>query len=403
MTDGISVASKAEQAWERAWQHLYRPATRLFYDYVTSHDPAQELDHLPTPDEVSRQEPNGCGWGTGMEDSVISGGLVLAMLCDRFAVTGEKSLESIAADVFSGMEQNALVHGVPGFVARSRCLADGVSVYNTSSRDQFTHFIHGGWRLYHSPLADEGIRERIKARFVEVAEFVERTVTPENNWTMLRLDGTPSPVDVHKMWHVHPHEAARLPMIYLAAWQLSGDGHWLEACRRYVAQAAEESTRLRSRRYLCYALLQMQSSLELILAVGCGDPAAEEKIRAAMELAADLSLCNLVEAAGSADETDFAVCYADWRTRPRREMWGGYVIPLPKPEASQGMKVLREIGESALIRLMIPGRRLGELHRRVMREILLKVDFTQVCSNGMLALLAAYWRARRAGVDFEAE
>jgi len=403
MTKEISVASKAEQAWERAWHHLYRPSTKLFYDYVTSRDPAHELDHLPTPDEVSRQEPNGCGWGTGMEDSVISGGLVLSMLCDRFAVTGDESLKATAAAVFGGLERNTLVHGVRGFVARSRCLADGVSVYNTSSRDQFTHFIHDGWRLYHSPLADDGIRERIKARFVEVAEFVERTVTPENDWTMPRLDGSPSPVNVHKMWQVQPHEAARLPMIYLAAWQLSGDDHWLEECRRYVAQAAEESNRLRSRRYLCYALLQMQSSLELILGIGCGDPAAEAKIRSAMELAADLSICNLVEAAGTADETDFSVCYADWRTRPRREMWGGYVIPLPKPEASQVMKVLREIGEAALIQLMIPGRRLGELHRRLVREILLKVDFSQVCSNGMLALLAAYWRARRAGVDFEAE
>ena len=127
-----------------------------------------------------------------------------------------------------------------------------------------------------------------------------------------------------------------------------------------------------------------------------------EKIRSAMELAADLSVYNIVEAAELGDKTDFSRCYDNWRTRSRLDV-GPYSVPFATPEANQVLKVLREIGEAVLIQLMVPGRRLGELHRRILREILLKVDYTQVCTNGILPLLAAYWRARRAGVDFEAE
>ena len=44
--------AKAEQAWTVAWARFFRPETNLFYDYVSSKDPARSQALLPTADEV---------------------------------------------------------------------------------------------------------------------------------------------------------------------------------------------------------------------------------------------------------------------------------------------------------------------------------------------------------------
>jgi len=39
-----------------------------------------ELQHLAITVEANRQHPNDCGYGTGMEDCVISAGAMLSIL-----------------------------------------------------------------------------------------------------------------------------------------------------------------------------------------------------------------------------------------------------------------------------------------------------------------------------------
>jgi len=46
-------------------------------------------------------------------------------------------------------------------------------------------------------------------------------VTPENDFDFCRADGTRCPLGICRMWKVQPHEAARLPMIYAAAWDVT--------------------------------------------------------------------------------------------------------------------------------------------------------------------------------------
>lgn len=390
------VEKKIAGAWERAWNHLFRPETNLFYDWLSSIDSRAELAHLPTATEVRQQIPNPCGWGTGMEDSMISAGVVLSMLCDQFAVTRDLSIKANIAAVFSGLTACAEVHGVRGFIARSICLEDRKSVYINSSRDQYTHFVHGCWKLYHSKICTQMQREKICAMLVDVAAYVEKCVTPENNFSLLRLDGVPCPATVCKMWAVAPHEAARLPMIYLAAYDVSRDKHWLELYLRYAEEAAEQSNQLQSRPYFAYSLLQMQCSLELIVETDHDHPELTSRFEDAMNLAADLSTWSALNAAKLLEEADPCAPFNDWRERPLTRLADVYDVPLLGRQLNN-MQCIRESGESAMIRLLAPGHRFPELNRRLLREAILHTDFSKVTSHGIHYPQAAYWMARKYG------
>ena len=184
------LPDKAEQAWEAAWTKFFLPKTGLFYDYLGSYVPGRELAHLPTAEEVQRGFPDPCGYGTGMEDCMISAGVVLDMLVARFSATGEAALAERAALVVEGIHRCATVHGSPGFLARGICPEDGISVYPNSSRDQVTHAVHGLWRYARSPLADPAGRERACAIVRAIADRMLRNCTPENDYDFLRVDGS---------------------------------------------------------------------------------------------------------------------------------------------------------------------------------------------------------------------
>jgi hypothetical protein len=182
---------------------------QTFGDYLSSYEKGKEQAHLPTADEVKRQYPNPCGYSTGMEDGAILGGAMLSVLCDRFEVTKDESLRDKAASVFAGLNRCVTVHGVKGFVARNVCPEDAKSVYINSSRDQVTHFVHGLWQYFHSPLPDEATKQQIRVILADVAERMIEFVTPENDYDFCRADGTRCPLGICRMWKVQPHEAAR--------------------------------------------------------------------------------------------------------------------------------------------------------------------------------------------------
>ena len=63
--------NKLENLWHTAFKRFYCPETKLFYEYVTD-DMSKAYDDLPTVYEICASYPNPCGWGTGMEDSVMN-------------------------------------------------------------------------------------------------------------------------------------------------------------------------------------------------------------------------------------------------------------------------------------------------------------------------------------------
>ena len=145
------------------------------------------------------------------------------------------------------------------------------SIYITSSRDQYTHLAHALWRYYHSPLCDAEARQTIPEILKAVADRMTRNVTAENNYDFLRADGSRDPRGICRMLHVRTHEAARLPMLYAAAWDIGRNEEHYRLYRKYLPEAIQHSLELSTlpeaeiaRWIPPYAVLQMQCSLDAI-------------------------------------------------------------------------------------------------------------------------------------------
>lgn len=257
----------ADAAWTRVMATFYSPKTGNIY--------------ATTPDKVSpaKDFPGGLlkpglGYGRGLEDCAINGGVALSGLVDKWLATRDASVSADAEKVARGLLNLETAHPYRGFVARGLCVEDGTSICRLTSRDQVTHWYHGLNRYYWSGLAPETVKAEIRQAFVDVAARMERNVTKENNWNFLQADGTMDPRGICKMRETYPHEAARLAMCYALAWKVSGDAKWRKAYHALRDEALDGSCALATApeklvRGLMpdYALIQMNTSLEAILDV----------------------------------------------------------------------------------------------------------------------------------------
>ena len=386
---------KLEQAWDMVWSRFYLPKVQTFGDYLSSYEKGKEQAHLPTADEVKRQYPNPCGYSTGMEDGAILGGAMLSVMCDRFEVTKDESLREKAASVFAGLKRCVSVHGVKGFAARNVCPEDATSIYINSSRDQVTHFVHGLWQYYRSPLADEATKEQIRVILADVAERMIAFVTPENDFDFCRADGTRCPLGICRMWKVQSHEAARLPMIYAAAWDVTKNERYREQWRKYAAEAIAQSANPGENKP-AYALLQMQCSLELLHALE-PDAAHKAKIHAHMLHVRDLAAKRFTSVLAQIEKKspeEMQMLGPDWRTVPEWKNQKGYPNPQWGP-FREIWHLTREAGESALILLMVESPTLTNEQRSALQKLLSSFDYPRNASCGLVYHLAAYWKARR--------
>jgi hypothetical protein len=231
---------------------------------------------------IAAEKPNMCGWGTGMEDGLLSGGPMLLAALARWDASGgaDAKAESAAKAIFKGLVNCAEVSGIPGFLARAIHPGDMKSFYPCSSRDQYTLFVYSFWRTYSHPLAERlGWRPVIERILAHVAAYCRRTVTRTNGWQLARVDGR-TPL-VCKMWtddtigkpdgrgsvdygDIYPHEVTRLPMIYLAAWSVTGDAQWKHEYEKYVDDAIRMNERPDPASERAFALMQMQVANRLI-------------------------------------------------------------------------------------------------------------------------------------------
>jgi hypothetical protein len=393
-----ALEQQMDLAWTMVWTRFYQPKVQTFADYLSSYEAGHEQDHLPKAEEVQRQYPNPCGYGTGMEDGMILGGAMLSILADRFEVTGEDELRRQSRQVFEGMRRCVSVHGVPGFVARNVCPEDGQSVYINSSRDQYTHFVHGLWKYYHSPLSDEQTRDEIRPLLVAVADRMLEFVTPENDYDFCRADGQHCPLRICRMWNVQAHEAARLPMIYAAAWDVSHEERYRAAWRKYAAEAIEQSASPDGNKP-AYALLQMQCSLELLAALEPEEP-LREKILAAMRHVADLSQVRVIkvsEAIARKTPEEMRMLGPDWRTVAVWKNQKGYQVP-QWGAYREIWHLTRELGEAAIVPLMLPAPQMTPEQKQRLTRMLSSFDYAHNSSCGLVYHVGAYWKARRHGL-----
>jgi hypothetical protein len=386
------LRAKAEEAWRAAWDRFYDDRTHLFYDYVCSYEPAKRLAALPTPKEALRQYPNPNGWGTGMEDCAISGGLMLSMICDRFATTHDDALRPLAAKVFAGLASLVTVSATEGFVSRGICPSDGRSHYPESSRDQYTWHVYGLWRYYHSPLSQPEEKAAMRKIITAICRRMERNIVAAKNYSIGKDTGTFDGI-VDKMWENLAHEIARLPMIYVIGADLTCDAHWKELARRYSPEAAAKS-KVESTK-IPYALLQEQVSLDALYQL---EDSAELKKQwlEAMQLTADRAQVFFAKCLKYQPPSG-APFWFDWRTWPLRKS-SIYQVPTRPNALLTEDRAIREPAEAALVQLLCPQRSLTPEQLALTKRMIAQVDYDKVVLYGHYYTQAVYWRAVRQGV-----
>ncbi len=360
------MTARLDQFWKRMWSVYYSPKTHLFYSCPASRvAPASCFDNARLDPDKARM-----GYGAGMADCTINSGILLSMLVDQYEVTHAAPLKDTAQEIFQGLKLCATVHGVPGFVARGVCVEDGKGICITSSRDQYTHFVHGLWRYYHSSLnPGETTKTEIRELLKAVAERMIKNVTPENDYDFLRADGSRDSRGICRMWQVRTHEAARLPMFYAAAWDVCRTEKYHRLYREYLEPAVTQSLKLDglppaeiNRWMPTYTLIQMQSSLELLYELEA-DAALKAKILQAMQSVARLAAVRAIRVNGGEEKSSICAC-----------------------------------GEAALAQLMTKDFVFTTRQRELLYKSIMDSDATKIGTARTTHLAAAFWKARRLGI-----
>ncbi|MBQ6534510.1 MAG: hypothetical protein IJI37_05005, partial [Opitutales bacterium] len=269
--------------------------------------------------------------------------------------------------VYKALLLNATAHGERGFVARGVSPDDCKTVYPGTSRDQYTHFIHGMWRYYNSGIATAAEKAKIAQIFSDIADKMEREVKPdaEPPYSFKFYKGMPDDRGVGKMLEVYPHEAARLSMFYAAAYSATKKRKYFDLYRKHIDYAIDHSAEIsaipeRKLRWLvpAYAVLQMESSLELLHAVE-KDAALKKRIAGVMDLVAEF----------------FDKCP---------------VYDIEKRKSS------RDCAEIINGKLMSPSYKLSQTDEKILRSRIANLNGARDC-GGAYTLLSAYWKARAKG------
>lgn len=281
---------KLETLWDKTAKTFYSPKTNIFY--------TRSIDKIPGPELINEYkplkkngDPNYMGGGTGTEDCSMLCGIMLAGLCDKYEIKKDAATADWARKLAKGLMLADTVHGDPGFVARGVSPADGKSVYPETSRDQYTHNIHGLWRYFNSPIATDAEKKEISEIFCAVAEKMKREIRPDTNppYTYKLHKGVPDKRGVAKMHDVYPHEAARLAMLYAAAYDATKNKKYLNWYRAVYDDAVGGSAKFIGMRETYYkhlvppySIAQMNASLELIREVE-PDPSRKLQISIIMD------------------------------------------------------------------------------------------------------------------------
>lgn len=404
--------NKINALWYHIRNNLFSPETNLIYDCRTSPDPAQRFAFLPTPEEIAIDFPNPCGWSTGMEDCMLNAGSVL----DTLALEREsgETDEVFAGRILDGIFRCTTVHGRPGFVARGLSPYDGRSCYSNSSRDQFSLAVYGVWRYWrvfrNAPAAN---REQARNILRSIAEFCETRVTPENDYDLGRLDGGRALVS--KMWESAAHEALRLPMIYAAAFDATGEPHWLSLAGRYAEEGVEITRHADEKECWDIPLAQLQLSLAFFRDAGFF-PELEPAVRGAMARVAEMAQREFGRILTGAETFtgDWCAQYGNWRKLPmkltpqtlsddgRSAIFGGktYLNPCLDPVYARPNTLLRGLGNCLIALYSDSAAALGDDERTRFARVLDRVDFPRCSASGPVQLLHGLRLAEHRGEKF---
>jgi hypothetical protein len=338
------------------------------------------------------------------------GGTMLDAVIARYNVTTDESMRSYAERVYAGLRLCATVSKRRGFLARNVSPIDGVTHYSNVSRDQYTHCVYGLFRYYDSSLSSHAVRAEIRKILTSFAVRCKKDVTPKNDWRILREDGLPS--HVCKMWgEVAAHEWFRLPMIYAAAWHVTGQKRWEDEYKKYRDEALANSAAIDCGGYEhAFALFQMINSLRLAYDA---DPDPEFKGRCAALMNAVADYCQkraLKIIADNSNNSEFAerlsqkcipwdaVLPGDWTAALKARYAGivggrAYYIPAQWIEQNPAAWTLADAAYSVLCAALCPRPVADSLTAAVSAAAAL-VDYSRHYTPAPLFIAAAHWLCR---------
>lgn len=386
--------SQEKDMWNSAWTRFFSPKTDVFYDLIVSLNPENSLDFVPTAEQIKKLAPaNPNGYGTGMEDGMILGGIMMCAVLDKYEVTKDASLKKYADAIVRGMARCSLSPKARGFVARAVSTSDGKSFFPATSRDQYTHCIHGLWKYYNSPLSTAADKKVIAEICAAVADRMIEKMTPATKYDAQNADGKPSTFGLSRMWNVSAHEAARLPMIYAVAHLVTGDKKYLEEYKKYAKESISQSANF-DRNMAPWAQFQMQISLEAMLSFAESE-SEKNTIRRIMGDVSALAAKRLASASNALSDPKLDL------TSPLPNPQERPIQPNGKPDMREFKNILRTpryFGEMALTMLVRGAEDFDEKSARLLATPIEKIDYDKMSSCAVIFHLAAYWNAKKSGI-----
>lgn len=391
-----------ENAWDFIWNRLFDERTCMFYNHLVGDEADAATKYLPEPELIRLQIPNPGGYGTGMEDCMLNAGLMMDAVVARYEAAGDEGMREYAAKIWRGMELDASVSPQRGFLPRGVSPADCRSHYIDTSRDQYTNWWYGAYRMYFSDLSDEKQRESIRRLMTCMAEKMEMEVIPENGWSFLREDGGRG--FVGQMWgDVGPHEALRLPMLYLLTWKTTGDSHWHQMYLRYRDEALRRTLDHVPLSGPTYAGLQLQYSVRSVYDLD-DDPSVRETCLYFMRKMAGPYEAMAVRKAEELMTPEGAewlrIPYVFWKKAKARfaGCWGGMSYYVPEPSdfrEHQSYYPLRAVGEGIAVAATCPGWKVSDQSLETLCRMADFVDYSLHRTCAPIALVEAYWLLQR--------
>lgn len=227
---------------------------------------------------------------------------------------------------------------------------------------------------------------------------------------LLRSDGKRGMVC--KLWSekLASHEHTRLPMLFLAAYDVSRNMHWLKQYEIYAATALERNRCLNEvayaqNPYTDFCVYQMQVANALLHAAD-EDEIRKSEYASLLRTGCRIALqhATLLPTAATALDFDFSALPQPWRERELIDlctdkpegMLNGYKYLVAKTNQKfhDTLHVLNGIGLVTETALLSP--ELEDDHALILTEVLEQLtkhcDFTRCSNHGVIHLLTAYYQ-----------
>lgn len=400
----VTLMNKVNEAWNFVHEKLFYKPTSMFYDYLSSKGEDGLIRHIPSPEHIKWCIPNPCGWSSGMENAVLSGGMALDTVINRYECEKDESLIPIVKRIYKGMRTCGEISKVPGFLVRCVSPVDGVTHYIDSSRDQYTHFVYSGINYYDSGLATDDEKESIAKIIISFAERAAKNITEENSYNFLREDGKRGAVTC--MWkNICPHEFFRLPMIYIAAYNLSGDKKFYKLYMETRDEAMDGSEKIEldpNSNMHTFAVLQMMYSLKIGYLLD-DDENFKKRCLALMMRLADYGKAKAILSSKKYSGEENAHIFT-YMPKPWNEVEAhvniildGYAYYIPNlvgsfmDGANMSRWALTDVGDGVSIHCLCPGKEYDDELMKALCDMINTVDYDNIYTDGPISLLNGYW------------